>query len=56
MPRPVLQVIAGSTRPGRKGIAVARWVAEQAQAHHPELVAPALATERRPRPPSTMTP
>ncbi len=33
MPRPVLQVIAGSTRPGRKGIAVAHWVAAQAEAH-----------------------
>ena len=33
MSRPVLQVIAGSTRPGRKGIAVAQWVARQAEAH-----------------------
>ncbi len=33
MPRPVLQVIAASTRPGRKGIAVARWVTAQAEAH-----------------------
>ena len=33
MSRPVLQVIAASTRPGRKGIAVARWVAERARAH-----------------------
>ena len=33
MSRPVLQVIAGSTRPGRKGIAVAEWVARQAEAH-----------------------
>jgi NAD(P)H-dependent FMN reductase len=31
--RPVLQVIAASTRPGRKGIAVARWVAELAAQH-----------------------
>jgi NAD(P)H-dependent FMN reductase len=31
--RPVLQVIAASTRPGRKGIAVARWVQEQAEQH-----------------------
>jgi len=31
--RPVLQVVAASTRPGRKGIAVARWVAARAQAH-----------------------
>ncbi|KQS63933.1 NADPH-dependent FMN reductase [Modestobacter sp. Leaf380] len=33
MSRPVLQVIAASTRPGRKGIAVARWVVAQAEAH-----------------------
>lgn len=33
MSRPVLQVIAASTRPGRKGIAVARWVAARAEAH-----------------------
>jgi len=31
--RPVLQVIAASTRPGRKGIAVARWIQRQAEAH-----------------------
>jgi NAD(P)H-dependent FMN reductase len=31
--RPVLQVVAASTRPGRKGIAVARWVAARAEAH-----------------------
>jgi NAD(P)H-dependent FMN reductase len=31
--RPVLQVIAASTRPGRKGLAVARWVAELAEHH-----------------------
>ena len=33
MSRPVLQVVAASTRPGRKGIAVARWVAARAEAH-----------------------
>ncbi|MCW2581730.1 MAG: NADPH-dependent reductase [Klenkia sp.] len=41
MSRPVLQVVAASTRPGRKGIAVARWVAARAEAHggfHVELV------------------
>jgi NAD(P)H-dependent FMN reductase len=31
--QPVLQVIVGSTRPGRKGIAVARWVQQLAEAH-----------------------
>ncbi|HLU55942.1 MAG TPA: NAD(P)H-dependent oxidoreductase [Pseudonocardia sp.] len=31
--KPVLHVIAGSTRPGRAGIAVARWVAEYAEKH-----------------------
>jgi NAD(P)H-dependent FMN reductase len=31
--RPVLQVVAASTRPGRKGIAVARWVAQLAEQH-----------------------
>jgi NAD(P)H-dependent FMN reductase len=31
--QPVLQVIVGSTRPGRKGLAVARWVQELAEAH-----------------------
>jgi NAD(P)H-dependent FMN reductase len=31
--RPVLQVIAASTRPGRRGIAVARWVQQLAEAH-----------------------
>jgi len=31
--RPVLQVIAASTRPARKGIAVARWIQQQAQQH-----------------------
>jgi NAD(P)H-dependent FMN reductase len=30
---PVLQVIAASTRPGRRGIAVARWVQQLAEAH-----------------------
>ena len=33
MPRPVLQIIAASTRPGRRGIAVARWVQQLAEAH-----------------------
>ena len=33
MPRPVLQVIAASTRPGRRGIAVARWIQQLAEAH-----------------------
>jgi NAD(P)H-dependent FMN reductase len=33
VPRPVLQVVAGSTRPGRKGIAVARWVQRLAEEH-----------------------
>lgn len=30
---PVLQIIAASTREGRKGIAVARWVRQLAEAH-----------------------
>ncbi len=33
MSAPVLQIILGSTRPGRKGDAVAEWVAEAATAH-----------------------
>ncbi|MCW2677677.1 MAG: NADPH-dependent reductase [Modestobacter sp.] len=33
MSRPVLQVVAASTRPGRKGIAVARWVVQLAEQH-----------------------
>jgi NAD(P)H-dependent FMN reductase len=33
VPRPVLQVIAASTRPGRRGFAVARWVAQLAEQH-----------------------
>ena len=33
MSRPVLQVITASTRPGRKGLAVARWVQQLAEAH-----------------------
>jgi NAD(P)H-dependent FMN reductase len=33
VPRPVLQIIAASTRPGRRGIAVARWVEQLAEAH-----------------------
>jgi NAD(P)H-dependent FMN reductase len=31
--RPVLQIIAASTRPGRRGIAVARWIEQQARQH-----------------------
>jgi NAD(P)H-dependent FMN reductase len=31
--QPVLQVVVGSTRPGRKGLAVARWVQQLAEAH-----------------------
>ncbi len=33
MSRPVLQVIAASTRPGRQGIAVARWLQQLAEQH-----------------------
>lgn len=33
MSRPVLQVVVGSTRPGRRGIAVATWFAEFARQH-----------------------
>ena len=33
MSQPVLQVIVGSTRPGRKGLAVGRWVQQLAQDH-----------------------
>ncbi|WP_369140306.1 NADPH-dependent FMN reductase [Modestobacter versicolor] len=33
MSQPVLQVVVGSTRPGRKGLAVARWVQQLAEAH-----------------------
>jgi len=33
LPRPVLQVIAASTRPGRRGIAVARWLQQYAHQH-----------------------
>ena len=33
MSQPVLQVVVGSTRPGRKGLAVARWVEQLAQQH-----------------------
>ena len=33
MSRPVLQVVAASTRPGRRGPAVAAWVRELAEAH-----------------------
>jgi NAD(P)H-dependent FMN reductase len=31
--QPVLQVVVGSTRPGRKGLAVARWVQRLAEQH-----------------------
>jgi NAD(P)H-dependent FMN reductase len=31
--RPVLQIVAASTRPGRKGIAIARWVQQLAESH-----------------------
>lgn len=31
MSRPVLQIIAASTRPGRKGIAIARWLEQVAR-------------------------
>jgi NAD(P)H-dependent FMN reductase len=31
--QPVLQVVVGSTRPGRKGLAIARWVQQLAEAH-----------------------
>jgi len=31
--QPVLQVVVGSTRPGRKGLAVGRWVQQLAQQH-----------------------
>lgn len=30
---PVLQIISASTRPGRKGLAVARWIQRQAEQH-----------------------
>ena len=33
MSRPVLKVVVGSTRPGRRGIAVAEWMAEFARQH-----------------------
>jgi NAD(P)H-dependent FMN reductase len=33
VPRPVLQIIAASTRPGRRGISVARWVQRLAEEH-----------------------
>jgi NAD(P)H-dependent FMN reductase len=33
MSRPVLQVVVGSTRPGRRGIAVGTWMAEFARQH-----------------------
>jgi NAD(P)H-dependent FMN reductase len=31
--QPVLQIVAASTRPGRKGVAVARWCEQAAQQH-----------------------
>jgi NAD(P)H-dependent FMN reductase len=31
--QPVLQVVVGSTRPGRKGLAIARWVQQLAEEH-----------------------
>jgi NAD(P)H-dependent FMN reductase len=31
--QPILQVVVGSTRPGRTGLAVARWVQQLAEAH-----------------------
>ncbi|HEX6345221.1 NAD(P)H-dependent oxidoreductase [Umezawaea sp.] len=33
MPEPVLQIVIGSTRPGRVGAPVAAWFAEEARAH-----------------------
>jgi NAD(P)H-dependent FMN reductase len=33
VPRPVLEIVAASTRPGRRGIAVARWVQLLAEQH-----------------------
>jgi NAD(P)H-dependent FMN reductase len=33
VPRPVLQVIVASTRPGRRGLAVATWIQELAEQH-----------------------
>ncbi|WP_204264258.1 NAD(P)H-dependent oxidoreductase [Geodermatophilus normandii] len=33
MSRPVLQVVAASTRPGRRGLADARWVQRLAEEH-----------------------
>ena len=33
MSRPVLQVVTASTRPGRRGIAVARWIERLAREH-----------------------
>lgn len=33
MPRPVLQTIASSTRPGRRGIAIAQWIQRLAEEH-----------------------
>ena len=33
MPEPVLQVVVGSTRPGRVGLPVAQWFTSRAEAH-----------------------
>ena len=35
MPQPVLQIIIGSTRPGRVGPAVADWIIARARARGP---------------------
>ncbi len=32
-PRPVLQIVIGSTRPGRVGLPVAKWITEKARSH-----------------------
>lgn len=32
-PKPILTVVVGSTRPGRVGLPVARWIAERAREH-----------------------
>ncbi len=32
-PKPILTVVVGSTRPGRVGLPVARWIAEHAREH-----------------------
>jgi NAD(P)H-dependent FMN reductase len=33
MPQPTLQIVIGSTRPGRVGLPVARWFEQEARAH-----------------------